>query len=117
MATQIVDAEYVLEHIGKEFILDLRPEFMYNAFHVPGAKGIDFWFYKTQNVFTMPIRLMEFVTEMGASKDEPIIVYCYEGIMSEDATSMLESQGFTEVRHYSAGWKDWVSDPSRPTEG
>lgn len=116
MATQIVDAEYVLAHLGEEFIVDLRPEFMYNVAHIPGAKTIDYWYLKTQNGFTLPTRLAKFIGEMGASVNDPVIIYCQQGIMSSEAVPMLESQGFTEVRHYEKGWGDWMSDRSRPTE-
>ncbi|MBQ9953829.1 MAG: hypothetical protein IJO87_00120 [Eggerthellaceae bacterium] len=116
MSVQIVDAAYVAAHLEDEFLLDLRPEFMYDSTHIPGAKNIDFWFLKTQNGFTLPTRLAGFVTEMGVGANDPIIVYCQSGQMSTEAVGMLEAQGFTEVRHYEAGWSDWASDRSRPRE-
>ncbi len=116
MSVLVVDAEYVSAHLGEEFLLDLRPEFMYDANHIPGAKNVDFWFYKTQNGFTLPTRLAGFVTDMGVGPHDPIIVYCQQGQMSAEAVAMLEAQGFSAVRHYEAGWGDWASDRSRPRE-
>ncbi len=116
MSVQVVDAEYVAAHLEDEFLLDLRPEFMYDAYHIPGAKSIDFWFLKTQNGFTLPVRLAGFVSEMGVGANDPIIVYCQQGQMSSEAVEMLEAQGFTAVHHFEGGWANWASDPSRPRE-
>ena len=114
MSTQIVDASYVQEHLEDIPILDLRPEFMFDAYHVPGAQNIDFWFYKTQNGFTLPVRLAQFLAEKGVGPSDPVIIMCQSGQMSAEACEMLEGQGFTEIRHYAAGWSDWASDKTRP---
>ena len=37
MSYEIVDADYVLEHLGKMPILDVRPKDMYLESRIPGA--------------------------------------------------------------------------------
>lgn len=114
MSTQIVDAVYVQEHLGEVPIIDLRPEFMFDAYHIPDSNSIDFWFLKTQNGFTLPVRLSQFLNEKGIGLNDPVIIMCQSGQMSTEACEMLEDQGYTELRHYAAGWADWASDKSRP---
>jgi len=116
VSTEIVDASYVLDHLGEIPIVDLRPEFMFDSFHVPGAKSIDYWFYKTQNGFTLGTRLAQFLGEMGVGASDPVIIMCQSGQMSVEACELLEGQGFTELRHYAGGFSDWASDKSRPRE-
>lgn len=116
MSTEIVDASYVLDHLGEIPIVDLRPEFMFDSSHVPGAKSIDYWFYKTQNGFTLPVRLAQFLGEMGVGASDPVIIMCQSGQTSTEACELLEEQGFTELRHYAGGFSDWASDKSRPRE-
>lgn len=115
MSTQIVGADYVQEHLEDVAIIDLRPEFMFDFAHIPGAHSIDFWFLKTQNGFTLPVRLSEFLAGLGVGLNDPVIVYCQSGEMSTEACGMLEGQGYTEVKHYAAGMSDWASDRERPT--
>lgn len=116
MSVRIVDAEYVLEHMGEMPIVDVRPGFMYGAGHIPTAVSMDFWFLKTQNGFTLPVRLEEFLGEMGVGLGDPLIVYCGSGQISAEACEVLEGQGFSELRHYAGGWSDWAADKSRPRE-
>ncbi len=117
MSTQIVDAAYVQEHLGEVPVVDLRPEFMFDSYHVPGAKSIDYWFFKTQNGFTLGTRLAQFLGEIGVGVSDPVVIMCQSGMMSAEAVELLEGQGFTELRHYEGGWSDWASDKSRPREG
>ena len=116
MACVNVNAEYVLSHMGKEPIVDLRPAFMYDAEHIPGAKNIDFWSYASQDSPGMSVRLAALLDEMGVGKADPVILHCAVGMTSATACAMLIEQGFTELRHYVGGYDDWTSDSFRPVE-
>ena len=116
MSYETVDAGYVLAHLDDELIVDVRPEFMYDFAHIPGARSIDYWFLKTQNGFTLGTRLAQQLADMGASPADPVIVYSGDAVMSSEACELLEAQGYVRLRHYVAGWSDWASDTSRPRE-
>lgn len=116
MSTEIVDASYVMDHLGKIPVLDLRPESMFDSSHVPGANNIDYWFHKTQDDSTLPMRLAQFLGDMGVAPSDPVVIMCQIGRTSTEACALLEEQGFTELRHYTGGFGDWVSDGSRPCE-
>ena len=116
MACFNVNAEYVLSHMGKEPIVDLRPKFMYEAEHIPGARNIDFWAYASQDASGLPDRLVRALADEGIGREDPVILYCAVGATSSRACAVLIGQGFTELRHYAGGYDDWTSDLFRPVE-
>lgn len=42
-----------------------------------------------------------------ASKENPLIVYCYHGNTSKGAADYFFSQGFTQVYSMDGGFEDW----------
>lgn len=49
--------------------------------------------------------LKEFIN--NNAKDQPVLVCCYHGIASQDATAFLKGQGFTEVYSLDGGYEFW----------
>ena len=43
----------------------------------------------------------------SASKDKPLIVYCYHGNSSKGAAEYFINQGFTQVYSMDGGFEDW----------
>ena len=66
-------------------VVDVRTEEEFNSGHYPGALNIP--------LHTVEARL----TEFGADKTKPIIVYCRSGNRSSQAKAILESNGYTNI--------------------
>lgn len=111
-----VDASYVVEHMGDQLVIDLRPEAMYLNGHIPGAVNVDFWHLNKLGGGGFLREFAEKVEDLATCKDAPVILYCQVGMTSASATALLEAQGFTEIRHYAGGWEDWSEDVLRPVE-
>lgn len=115
MAYKIVDAQFVLDNLGKLPILDVRPVFMYEESRIPGAKSVRLMEAKEADGDTADI-FAERVAAEGFAPDDDFIVYCYDGQLANEACTLLESKGYTGQLCYEGSWLDWISDPSRPIE-
>ncbi len=86
-------------------ILDVRTKSEYDSGHIYGATLIP--------VTELPAR----IGELASRKNDPILVYCGSGGRSKTASSILDSNGFTEVYNMlggiaawnSAGYPTWIS--------
>ena len=84
------------------FLLDVREPNEWEINRLPGAHLIPLG------------ELPERVTEVAQAKD--VVVYCLSGGRSSDATELLLSLGFNNVRNLEGGIRAWVDriDPSMP---
>jgi rhodanese-related sulfurtransferase/rubrerythrin len=74
-------------------LIDVRQEWEYNEFHLPGARHI-------------PLAdLLDRVSEIPL--DKPVLVYCLSGGRSRVAASLLEGQGFEDVTDMIGGIMAW----------
>lgn len=92
---------------GDAFFIDTRHEFEYRLGHIRGAINIPLTEYgaKKDILDTFP-------------KDKLIVVYCdgTECNSSIEFSAKLSADGFTNVRIFFGGWREWeVAD--LPTEG
>lgn len=78
-------------------ILDVRSEEEYADGHVPGALHIPH--------DEIAVRL----TELEASKDKPIVVYCRSGKRAAKALAVLHEAGFTRLLHLTGDMPGWES--------
>src|SRR3954464_8350146 len=78
-------------------LLEIEPEEDYRRGHLPGALNVPFE------------RLAELVPELVSDGDAEVVVYCCgSGCMDgRRAAQELESLGYTNVRSYDGGKKDW----------
>ena len=84
------DIENLLKN--KEFLLDVREEYEYQAGHVKGA-------------INLPLR--EILSQKDSlPKDRDIYVYCRSGHRSADAVNFLKSLGFEKVHNVDGGFID-----------
>lgn len=74
-------------------IVDVRGVNEYETAHVEGAVNLF--------VGTLPDNLKEI------SKDKPVVVHCQAGDRSTVAYSLLKRNGFTQVKNYAGGMKEW----------
>lgn len=77
-------------------IVDVRGETEYNAGHVKGADHVF--------VGTLQDNLDKI------SRDKPVVIHCQAGDRSAIAYSLLAKNGFTNVKNYSGGMKDWLEN-------
>ena len=115
MTYQLVDANFVLDHDKDMPIIDVRPAFLYEAGHIPGAKNVELM-ATLEEEGDGAANLAAKVEALGINPDEPVIVYCQAGVMARQACELLQSQGFTHLNYYGGSWTDWSSDDSRPVE-
>ena len=76
-------------------IIDLRGATEYNAGHVEGAEHVF--------IGTLKNNLDKI------SKDREVVIYCQGGDRATIGYSLLAKHGFTHVRNYSGGIKEWVN--------
>ena len=115
MSYEIVDADYVLEHLGKMPILDVRPKDMYLESRIPGALSAPLLEAKEAPEDTTEFFLRE-VLDAGIDPTKDFIVYCYDGGLAREACDLLENAGNACQKCYAGSWVDWISDSSRPVE-
>ena len=86
-------------------LLEVTPEEDYRKGHLPGALSVP------------PDRVAELVPELVPDRDAEIITYCAhsECNASRSAARELEALGYTNVRAYEGGKRNWV-DHGLPLE-
>lgn len=104
----IVDRSYVKDNVGKEgFVLvDVRPKDYFDGLKtfVPGATA-----GHISGAINVP---MAELASFDMPKDSTVIVYCNIGGTSASAAKALVERGYSSVKDYSGGMKDWGSDPN-----
>lgn len=108
---QKIDRETLKKDLEAEdnlTVLNVLSQKDYNKEHIVGSL----------NVPQEDDRFVDKVLNMVTAKDKPIVVYCAstECLASSEAAKKLESAGFTNVRAYEGGMKDWKA-AGYPTEG
>ena len=115
MAYETVDAQYVQDHLGKMPLIDVRPHEMFVDGRIPGAHNVELMATKAEGG-DVAKHMAEKVEALGIKPSDDIIVYCRDGVLTKEASDLLDSQGFNHIHAYIGSWWDWVSDPSRPVE-
>ncbi|QGY40598.1 sulfurtransferase [Pseudodesulfovibrio cashew] len=86
--------EYMNRHKPEEyFLLDVRQDWEYEEFHIPGARLIP--------LAELPDRLDE------VDRSKPVLVYCLSGGRSSAAAGLLNGQGFDPVYNLVGGAMAW----------
>lgn len=115
MSYEKVDAQFVLDNLGNLPLLDVRPADMYAASRIPGAVSVGLMEAKDADGDTADV-FAERVADAGFAPDDRFVVYCYNGMLANEACTLLAEKGYTNQLCYEGSWLDWVSDPSRPIE-
>src|SRR5690625_65052 len=97
-STEIIDIEEFKTNLNKEDVqvIDVRGETDYKT---NGIEGVD-------NVFvgTLEDNLDKI------SKDKQLVIHCQSGFRSTIACSLLRRNGFTKVKDFSGGMKEWMEN-------
>ncbi|MBM7701559.1 rhodanese-like domain-containing protein [Metabacillus iocasae] len=78
----------------KAQLIDIREPNEYEGGHILGARNIP--------VSQMRMRIKEF------RKDQPVYLYCQNGIRAGRAAQMLRRQGVNEIYQLKGGFKNWT---------
>ncbi len=124
-ARMLVDADYVLAHLGDSgmLLLDARAEDRFAgmnetidpvAGHIPGARNR--WFKRNFNddgTFKSPEALR---AEFAADGVDPqrVVHNCGSGVSAAANQLAMALAGLQGSRVYGGSWSEWIADPSRP---
>lgn len=75
-------------------MIDVREEWEYEEFNI-GATLVP--------LATLPLRIDEF----SSLRDKEVIVHCRSGARSKNAQSILQKNGFSNVRNLIGGMTEW----------
>lgn len=119
MAREIVDADFVLEHLEDLPIVDVRPHYLYEDSHIPGAYHVDLMatMEEADDPDDVAVRLAQKLSGDGVGPDDPVILYCMRGLVATEAADLLETQGYNQIKLYRGSFVDWIDDDDRPVEG
>ncbi|HEY9577718.1 MAG TPA: rhodanese-like domain-containing protein [Pseudobacillus sp.] len=81
---------------GDIAVLDVRNQTEWDAGHIPGAVHI--------MLGTLPDRLEE------VPQDQPLLIQCGSGVRSAIAASILQANGFKDVKNLLGGFSRWEKD-------
>ena len=117
-SVEIVGRSYVKANVGKAgFVLvDVRPKEFFDGLKVhSGAVGATGG--HIAGAINVPLAYINASSDadlasVGLAKDKTVMVYCNFGGTSATASSALVAKGYTSVKDYSGGLKDWGSDPN-----
>ena len=101
----VITKEEFKSYINKENvqIVDVRGVTEFEAGHVEGAVNIF--------VGTLPDHLDQF------SKEQQIVIHCQSGDRSAIANSILARNGFSNVKNYAGGMKEWTANNEAVIKG
>jgi len=77
-------------------VADIRDPASFQSGHAPTAHNLS-----NEN-------LQDFLT--SADMDKPLLVFCYHGISSQQASDFLVDQGFDDVYSVNGGFEAWRTD-------
>ncbi|MFT4234875.1 MAG: sulfurtransferase [Microbacterium sp.] len=84
------------------------------AGHIPGARNVPFAeLLDERRRLKNPEQLRQIFTEVGATPDEQVGVYCGSGVTASLGAAALREAGFAP-RLYPGSWSAWSSTPGRP---
>lgn len=81
---------------GGMLILDLRQKAKYDDAHISGAVSAEF----NNSTFSGYLDTLD--------KSREIVIYCGEGIKSEQAAGLMAAKGFRHVKMLKGGYSGWV---------
>jgi phage shock protein E len=76
-------------------VIDVRSKREFDQGHVPGATHIPFW------------KIVSHASEVAASTDSPIVLYCGHGPRAYMAGAALRRRGFRRVVYLTGHMKTW----------
>jgi thiosulfate/3-mercaptopyruvate sulfurtransferase len=102
---------------GDAILLDTRSPAEFEAGHVPGARGWD-WFNAVPehswDCARDPGELRSELASLGVHPGEEIVVYCRTGMRAAHSYVVLHHIGFPRVRLFDGSWQEWSHAVQEP---
>ena len=96
----LVEAEKLIRDVHPN-ILDTRDARAFMASHIEGARHLS------------GANLPAFVANVA--KDQPLLIYCYHGVSSQDYAKVFVESGFAEVYSLDGGYEAWRNRAIAPS--
>lgn len=90
----VADAQELMAAKPATQVIDIRDEESYGQGHIPRARHIH------------SANMQDFLAE--ADMDQPLVVCCYHGNMSQSAAAFFAEQGFDESYSLDGGYEAWA---------
>ena len=125
-----VGSAEILNNLGKNLILDARPEARFlgkepepreglRSGHIPHSKNMpyDKLFDNNTGLFKQPKELEQLMAKLlPADKSAPVICTCGSGVTACTVLLALEMLGYNNAKLYGGAWAEWGADPNLPIE-
>jgi thiosulfate/3-mercaptopyruvate sulfurtransferase len=123
----VVDAQFVLEHLGKHgmALIDARAPDRFRGENetldpvggrIPGARNRFFRENLAKDGRFKPRSQLrqEFAAVIAGARPEDVVHQCGSGVSACHNVLAMEIAGLAGSRLYAGSWSEWCSDPSRP---
>ena len=122
--TDVVDAKWVEEHLGRAVFLDVRPDEQYTGKkpkegmkpgHLPGAISVPWTAFRGPgNRYLDPAAAEKLLA--GVPKDEEVVLYCNSYHQAAHVHFQLVRLGYRNLKAFDGSMKEWLEDPQRPLQ-
>ena len=96
-------AEAVKDHIP---VIDVRPAFMYEEGHIPGAVNVPLVVPDDGSMVTDE-SIVAAIEAAGVQPADDVVLYCQTGYHAGLAADTLADEGFSDVELYAGSMDDW----------
>ncbi len=105
----VIDSDRVVE-AGEENIplIDVRPAFMYEEGHIPGAVNVPLVVPEDGSMIPDD-QLVQAIEAAGVEPDADVVLYCQTGQHAGLAANTLAENGFSDIELYSGSMDDWTA--------
>lgn len=105
----VIDSSRVEQaHDADVSLIDVRPAFMYEQGHIPGAKNVPL--VNPEDGSMIPDEsLVAAIEAAGVQPDDDVVLYCQTGMHAGLAADTLAQEGYSKLELYSGSMNDWTS--------
>lgn len=110
MPRRLATADWLLDRRGDAsvVVIDVRPEKLYQAGHIPWAKSIPWKQNLTSDGTLRPaVELNLHFASRGVIPDKNVAVHCQNGKAAAHTYFTLRLPGYPRVRSYDRSWAEW----------
>lgn len=89
-------------------LIDVRPQAMYEAGHIPGAVNVPLVVPEDGSMIPDD-QLVAAVEGVGVEPGDDVVLYCQTGVHAGLAADTLAKEGFTNLELYQGSMNDWTA--------
>jgi thiosulfate/3-mercaptopyruvate sulfurtransferase len=110
MPRRLATADWLLDRRddASVVVIDVRPEKLYQAGHIPWAKSIPWKLNLAQDgTLRSAVELNLHFASLGVTRDKNVAVHCQTGKAAAHTYFTLRLLGYPRVRSYDRSWAEW----------